>query len=505
MCVARLPLAILLVTTVAQRRVVASCCASASRAGVAPGMTLAHARALLPARGVHVEDQDPLRERASLVRLAMWAHRFSPVVAPDPPDGLLIDITGCARAFKGEGRLVRRVLREIQWLGFAARGAIGPTFGSAWALARFADRIGCTSGVIVDGSTLREAISPLPIEGLRVSHETVDALGALGVATVGQVMDLPRSTLPARFGSELLLRLDQALGEAMERIEPVRPVPAPSVQRLFDGATTRVESIEMCVRQLIDELVTLLAARESGARTLTLDLARVDSVPVRIDIAFSRPSRDAGHLWTLLRPRVERANLGFGIERVTLTAHRVGRTRHVQAERWREGDAATGAGSRVEARAEAGALVDLLSNRLGSERVTRVETRGTHIPERAAAHRPAMEPPGHGLSGHDAAPDAVTNEPRPSVLLDRPEPADAIAMVPDSPPSRLRWRGEDHVVVIGHGPERISPEWWLQGRSAAGRAVSARDYYRVCDERGVWLWVYREVETTRWFVHGVWA
>lgn len=497
------PVAILLVTTVAQRRVIASCCASASHTGVAPGMTLAHARAMLPASGVHVEDQDPLRERASLVRLAMWAHRFSPLVTPDPPDGLLLDISGCARTFKGEGRLVRRVLADVQWLGFAARCAIGPTYGSAWALARFADRIEATQGVIIERSGLRDAIAPLPVEGLRVTAETVDALAALGVETIGQVMGLPRSTLPSRFGPELLHRLDQALGEAMERIEPVRPVPPPSVERLFDGATTRTDSIECCVRQLIDELVAQLAERESGARTLTLELGRVDSVPVRIDIALSRPCRDARHLWTLLRPPLERANLGFGVERVTITAQRTGRTRHVQTERWRDGDAAIG----TAARAEAAALVDLLCNRLGSDRVTRVETCGTHIPERSTTHRSAMEPPGHRPPGHDSVTAVVPNEPRPSVLFDRPEPADAIAMVPDSPPSRVRWRGQDHTVVVGHGPERISPEWWSQPqrRTAGAHAASTRDYYRVCDESGTWLWVYREVETTRWFVHGTWA
>lgn len=504
------PVAILLVATVSQRRVVASCCARATREGVTPGMTLAHARALLPASGVHVEDHDPARDHASLVRLAMWAHRFSPVVAPDPPDGLLIDITGCARAFKGEGRLLRRVIAGVQWLGFTARGAIGPTFGSAWAMARFADRIETRHGVIIDSAQAREAMAPLPLEALRVARETVDALSELGAETIGQVMALPRSSLPARFGTDLLHRLDQALGEAMERIEPVRPVPYPSVERLFEGATTRTDAIEACVRQLIDELAELLAERESGVRSLLLELGRVDSVPIEIRIPLSRPCRDAKHLWTLIRSPLERANLGFGVERVTLTATRVGRVRHAQAERWRDGGVSAGSA----ARAEAAALVDLLSNRLGADRVTRVEAHPTHLPERAALHRPAMHADDAGVSNHHVAEGAgstLWSPPgRPSLLFEKPEPADAIAMVPDSPPSCLRWRGRELAIAAGHGPERIAPEWWLERggptRGAQGACDgAARDYYRVRDESGIWLWVYREVETARWFVHGMWA
>ncbi len=498
-------MAILLVATVSQRRAVAACCDRATREGVSPGMTLAHALALLPSHGIHIEDHDPARDHASLVRLAMWAHRFSPVAAPDPPDGLLIDITGCERAFKGEGRLLRRALADAQWLGFTARGAIAPTFGSAWALARFADRIETQRGVIIDAPRARDALAPLPLAALRISRETADTLCELGAETIGQVMGLPRSSLPARFGAELLHRLDQALGEAMERIEPVRPVPPPSVERIFEGATTRPDAIEACVCQLIDELAALLATRESGARALTLELGRVDSVPVEICIALSRPCRDARHLWALLRPPLERANLGYGIERVTLTATRIGRVRHAQVERWRDG----GASSVPAARAEAAALVDLLSNRLGPDRVTRIEARTTHIPERVTRHRPAM----HGDDTERAKPagEDITHRPfcHPSMLFDRPEPAEALAIVPDSPPSRLRWRGRELAITAGQGPERIEPEWWLarDGNGTRGSGVSgaARDYYRVRDESGVWLWVYREVETTRWFVHGMWA
>jgi protein ImuB len=149
-------------------------------------------------------------------------------------------------------------------------------------------------------------------------------------------MAIDRAGVGARFGRQVLHRLDQAMGEAMEMIEPVRPLLPPTVERIFDGATTRTDAIERATVELIDELVPILEERGSGARVLRLELGRVDSVPVEMDVTLSRPSRDARHLWTLLRPSVERANLGFGVERVTLTAARTGRVHHTQSEHWNE-------------------------------------------------------------------------------------------------------------------------------------------------------------------------
>ena len=89
------------------------------------------------------------------------------------------------------------------------------------------------------------------------------------------------------------------------------------------------------------------------------------------------------------------------------------------------------------------------------------------------------------------------------MVLTEPEPAEVIALTPDGPPQTLRWRGVDHTVLASQGPERIGGEWW-RGRHPSP-VWATRDYFRVQDERGRWLWLYRVLETGRWFVHGQWA
>ena len=80
-------------------------------------------------------------------------------------------------------------------------------------------------------------------------------------------------------------------------------------------------------------------------------------------------------------------------------------------------------------------------------------------------------------------------------------PLDAVAVDTEKGglPIRFRWHGETCEVVRRFGPERIESPWWTHGRGA-----KARDYFRVEDRRGRWLWMGRDTDG-RWFVHGEWA
>lgn len=475
---------ILLIRRENQRQVVAWRCGRAADAGVVPGMPLSDAEGLLgsPARTEH---ETPQRDRAALRALAAWAQRFSPVAAPDPPDGLLLDVSGCERVFGGEDRLLARVLADLDRLGFPARAVIAPTFGCAWAVARY----GRERAAIIPENGARSAIAPLPVRALRIDAAAAEGLLEVGIERAGHLLALGRSVLPARFGAELLLRLDQALGEALETIEPVRPLAPASAERVFDGPTTQTEAIERCVRELIGVLCGELARRGSGAREILVRLRRSDLPPASLRLVLSRPARDAAHLWSLVRPRLERVNLGFGVEEVAVEAPRLGRLPHQQAERWLEGGTEP---DRASERAAA-ALLDTLTNRLGDDRVRRAETIESHLPERVFRMRSVTE----DRSAHPAT--VVTGD-RPHHLTDRPSAAEVIALTPDGPVHAVRWRDTEQSVLSSIGPERISPEWWRRGGPAG-----ERDYFKVQTADGRWLWIYRETHSRSWFVHGVWT
>lgn len=530
----------ILFEAIGRRRLVARCCRRSVAAGVRAGMDVAHARALLPAGrdglapDLVLHPFEPLRERAALASLARWATRYTPAVAPDEPtpddepDSLLLDLTGCDRLFHGEHRLLRLLLRGVRGLGLRARVACGPSVGWAWAMARFGPDDLTHAPADTSPGQILAALRPLPVAALRVGRGCVAALAAVGVHAVGDVLNLPRAALPSRYGPQLVLRIDQALGQAIEPVTPVRTADVPTVERRFAGPTPQLEAIQGAAWECIagpGGLVAQLDARQLGACALELTLHRADLAPVVLQAALSRPAREPRHLWSLLRPQVERAHLGFGVEGLTLAAPRVGRLRHDQRPlRFGSGPSGSplhvarigpahlpgGPAAPALMPRQAGELLDTLASRLGPGGVLRMQPLASHLPERAQRFVPA----GNGPLA-DAAQAPLVAWPRPTFLLDRPEPVGVVALVPDGPPLRLRWRGREVECLHAAGPERLGAEWWRAGGGAAGAtpefpsclaaSLAWRDYFRVHTDAGPVLWIFREEPAGTWFVHGLWT
>ncbi|NNM26023.1 MAG: DNA polymerase Y family protein [Phycisphaerales bacterium] len=473
----------LLVRTIAGAQRVIHACGQAIAAGVRPGLTLAHARALLATEPIVAPDDERRSDRA-LRALAVWAQRFSPLVASDPPAGLWLDITGCERVFHGERRLLNLLGNALEWRGFTTRVATAETFGCAWAVARY----GVDPRSIVAAGDERITLTPLPVAALRIDPALEAALLEVGVTTIGHLLQLQRDELVTRFGSALLHRLDQALGDAPEAIDALRATEPIEATRCFDGPVSNLEGLQQTARDLLAALIPVLERRGAGVMRMTLTCDRSDLDPHTIEFALSRPSRSPRHLLAMLSPRIEGMPMGFGVERMTLAVPAIASVTHMQMSRW-QNDATPALNEKP-----LGEFLDTVTSRLGPKAVVRAKPVASHLPERAFARVDGRtRPNGAG---------AVTPVERPSQLLRPPEPVVVMALTPDGPPLWLRWRGSDRVVVGSHGPERIEPEWW---RGVTTPAVSARDYFKVQVDGGEWLWIYNEHRTRCWFVHGRWA
>ena len=146
-------------------------------------------------------------------------------------------------------------------------------------------------------------------------------------------------------------------------------------------------------------------------------------------------------------------------------------------------------------------LIDSFVHRLGADRVRRLASRASHIPERAGGVTARM-------TGSAPPPDSAFTGPRPLFLLPKAEAAEVLALLPEGPPKRFRWRGVQRNVAQADGPERIADEWW---RNRDGEPDLTRDYYVIEDEAGHRFWLYREgvqdrdTHLPRWFVHGLFA
>jgi protein ImuB len=463
---------------------------AARRLGLVAGMALADARAMYP--GLAVVDADAEADAKLLLAIADWCDRYTPLIGVDAPDGLILDITGCAHLFGGEVALVRDLVRRLDHGGFAARVAVADTVGCAWALARH----GSTSIVPLGG--MREAILPLPPAALRLDDGVAASLAQAGLKCIADVIDLPRASLAARFGTSLVRRFDQALGREDEPIVPRLPPPTYMVEQPFAEPIALERDVLGTINRLAGRLGRVLEQHGDGARVLQAALFRTDGKVYRIRIGTSAPVRDADAVARLFADRLaaigESCDPGFGFDLVRLSA--------LVTERCDEAQA-TLTGS--EGAVELAHLIDRLGARFGLDRVTVPVARDTHIPEYAAAAVPAHA----AVACVAVATPAVTQDSlvpvRPLRLFVRPEPVEAIAEVPDGPPVRFRWRHVLHEVAASEGPERIAMEWW---RNADGQALT-RDYFRAETRTGMRVWLFREGLYDRepgdphWFVHGL--
>ncbi len=460
------------------------------------GLALAQARAMHPTLTAVPEDQ--AADACLLDAIADRCQRYTPLVAADPPDGILLDIGGCAHLFGGEEKLRDDLLARVTGAGFSARAAIAATIGAASAAARFGD-----AAITASGGE-RDLLSPLPLAALRLPGETVAALARVGLKRIGDILGLPRAPLAARFGADLLRQLDRALAHEDEPLTPRLPVAPFVAEKSFHEPIAREEDVLATVERLAARLKTTLAARGAGARRLELALFRTDGAVKRIAAGTSRPLRDPQAIRALFVERLaaigDEIDPGFGFDLARLSV--------LDAEPCP--DEQIGLGGR-EDQAELDRLVDRLSARLGPRRVCRLVADDSHIPELAAA-TVAAQATARAELGWDAFRRFradVGLSPRPLRLLAKPEPiADVFALVPDGPPVRFRWRRALHEVVAAEGPERIEGAWWSE---AGGRA---RDYFRVEDKAGLRFWLFRAglyrdmapgLPTPRWFLHGMYA
>jgi protein ImuB len=527
-------------------------------AGIRADMPLAEATALASYAEhgpPHLELHDPLADRLALESLAEWCQRFSPSVGleeGESPESLLLDVSGLGELFGGERALAQRVVRQFEDRNLAARVAIADTLGAAWAVAHFAELEMTDAGkgagkgdkplfsgglsslfrpLIVPPGRAHSAIAPLSVAALRLPGETCALLADLGLRRIEQVEALARSTLRARFGPAVLARLDQASGAAAEAIVARALPPECQFEWLFEYPTGRREMIDYGLAQLIARACQALARQRRGILRLRCCFETENRQAQEFMVGMYRPSANERHVGELARLKLEALRFGRPVAAIRLTVLATDRLGYRQQEIF--ADAHAGG----ESPRELAVLVDRLSNRLGAQAVLRPWLLAGAQPEFTCQYRPLASLAAHRdkrrnrggqfgrarllpsrehwqnasgthSTGGQATPgirkksrgkdaDATRGVPgdRPLHLRARPLPLGVVGIAPEGPPAQFHLAGRDHRVARVWGPERIETGWWRT------RCVR-RDYYQVETSGGQRFWLFRELNSGAWFLHG---
>jgi len=527
--------------TVAQdgpAQVLAALSLRAAQAGLYPGQPLRDAHAVCA--GLLTRPDHPQRNAAFLGTLHRWAGKFSPWVAAEPPDALVIDLTGCTHLFGGEAPLAQQVTQDCADLGLTARLGIADTLGAAWALARFGaqsdsgpvsptpartgdaidqeapatraragkrrhwERGGSAPASVPKAPSGKDtriappgqtygALAPMPVAALRLTPQVTDQLARLGLRRIGDLLGQPRAALARRFGRGLVDRLDQATGAAPEPVSPTPPPERFAVRMSFPEPIGLEDDVAEALSRMTDRLCEALRARNRGVRVLRIEAHRCDHQMQWQTVTSATAHAQPHRLLPLIRLKLPEIEAGPGIDMLRLEALH----HEPQHARTRAGhlDAAQQGSRRLQGGAALEDLVSRLGARLGMEAITLRHPAESHIPEKSA----------QTLSAAWSEPEQnwpAAQAPRP-LLLWRPEPVTA----PDgsAPPDRFRWRGRDWRTLGHKGPERITPEWWLDDPDWRS---GPRDYWRVDTDRGDRLWLFYAhggALSPGWFCHGAFA
>lgn len=462
------------------RMVIRAANPAAEALGVTRGMVVADAKAFLPSLEV-MDERQRLAEKL-LKAIGLWCICFTPVVALDEPDGLIMDISGCTHLWGGEWEYLKHIVTRLRGRGYDIHIAVADTIGTAWAVARYSK----VTPIIESGSQL-DALLSLPSAALRLTEDTVERLHKLGLKTIGSFATMPRSALRRRFGDTLLLRLGQAIGYEEEFISTLKPI-APYEERLpcLEPICTD-KGIEIALQRLLEALCRRLSNEGKGLREVTLRCHRIDGKTEQISIGTSRATANVPHIFKLLALRIPQIEPALGIELFVLEATKVEDADSIQEVMW-----SNKTGLETTELAE---LLDRLKSKDSSCEIYRYLPDPHYWPERSITVASSIT--------EKLATDWQIDRPRPTRLLATPELITVAAPIPDYPPMLFRYKGEVHPVKKADGPERIEREWWMD-------EGEHRDYYYVEDDKGRRYWLYRsgyygDDHAHKWFLHGFFA
>ncbi len=442
----------------------------ALRQGLQQGMPYSDARAFCP--NLQTAPADLQKDHDFIQILRRWVTRYCPWVGMEGRDGLVLDVSGSAHLFGGEDGMLGDMRTRLMRAGLSVCIGLADTRGAAWALAHHGEGV-------APGGDMLSALQTLPVASLRLEEKTATTLARLGLRTIGDLAVAPRAPLTRRFGPDVLMRLDQALGHQSEQIMPLAEPPHYGVRMTLPEPIGLIGDVMAGTERLLIRLCTKLKAQDMGARVLAITLRRVDQDHQQVELRLARPLRDAHRILPLFERGLAEVDAGFGIDQLRLEATQVEALPAQQITH-----ISTGRKGPLED------LITRIGTRIGLENIQRFLPADSHIPERSfiIASAAYSEP----ASGWACA------NPRPLCLF----PPESIAAHGSQPPECFRWRGMSLTTGRATGPERIAPEWWLDDDNWRS---GLRDYWRVETTQGRRLWLFYTPQNPGWFVQGEFA
>jgi protein ImuB len=423
--------------------------------GIHPGLGINAALALCP--HIQLMPRNPEGEHQALTALAEHCLRhYTSWVSLNRPQSLLLEVQGSLKLHGGLDALLNRVSTQVSHLGHQCVLATSPASFASWLLA--SQGLGRS---VADREELRSALGTLPIEALGLSDRLIRRLNLAGVHQLRDLWRLPREGLIRRYGMELALRRDQALGLAVDLPDEFTARP-----RFRAALDMPMESREIAhcwplIERLLVTLMEFLGDLDGAITGLLLTLFHPGYTPATaLTLELRKASRDPSYISLLLREKLDRSLLPAPVRSIALASDQIHRFVPETPDLF---------GHRLADSNEWESLLETLQARLGPRALKFFASREDDRPERAFT-----------LGTRQTGSQAVPGRRRPLWLLPKSKPA----------PSRLIFEGE---------VERIESGWW-------DHSAIRRDYRIARDQLGRRWWAYRDLSRPgNWQLQGLYG
>jgi protein ImuB len=446
----------------ANTRYIICCNAVAERGHLKAGMN--YTMALAIHNQITMLERKPHAERAALERLAAWAYQFSStvIIGEAPAEirqsrtaALWLEIGASLTLFGGFRALIERFEREFLELQYSYQLGIAPTLEGAALLARSDIRLALTTT-----QALQSRIGKLSVMQLALAPELTQQLHTIGIRTIAAALELPRDAVARRFGPQTSNYLDRLIGLAPDpRIAYQLPYRY-DAKFEFGFEIGNTEALLFPLRRMLREFAGFLIARDTAVQRFRLAFIHRECKPTELSIGMSIPERNNEKFFALVREQLERVTLPAPTIELQLNADEFAAPTGLQS------DLLNGSVQQAENLSH---TIDRIVARLGEDHLHTVAMTSDHRPESSWKSAPV---------GEQGSP--LKFPTRPLWLLAEPKPLENCGIPTDG------------------RPERIESGWWDD------KDVQ-RDYYVVRTNEGAQLWVFKDLQSSNWYLHGFWS
>lgn len=472
---------------VAEKRQVVFCNNPAKAAGVTPGMDLSTAQML---SGCRILPREQIREKKTLCDLRNALYRFTPHIdihqsRYDYQSGLLLEVSTCLKLFSGLTNLCNAILGFFSRTDYDVRPGLAHTATGAWLLT-FANHQ-------VRGDETPELfvarLNELPVHVLYDHHDAVDALVKMGFSTLGDVARQIESSGVASFTKRLgkefavaiadIYNIDRNFAQASLFTKPVSTyTPDEYFQGniQFDYPVTLVDQLKPAFENLLQSLSVFLLKRQQACQHIQWRISDIYRRSESVDVSSDIPQSSWQLLYDLTLITFEHKPIPFEVESLELICRDL-----LPCQPGNEQLNFTDEPRNRNSDRELAVTMTKLRVRLGDGAVHKVSYRDSLLPERS-----------HTITGiaeksMQQLPDVHKYGLRPSWLFSEPQHIEQRG-------KRLFWQG---YLTLAVGPERLVGHWWEDS--------IARDYYLARRQDNVAVWVYQDLHSKQWYVHGVFS